>query len=72
MTIEAQVTSILSLVTAQTQAISDLAKAVASIPSAPGGTPVDNSAVLAAITALDAKLTDVQAQLETPATTPAA
>ena len=66
MTIESQVTSILSLVNAQTTAISALATAVAAIPTAPGGTPVDNTAVLAAIAALDAKVTDVQTQLETP------
>lgn len=69
MTIEQQVTSILSLVTAQTAALNSLAAAVAAIPAAPGAAPVDNSAVLAAVASLDAKVTDVQAQLEdaTPA-----
>ena len=67
-TIESQVTSILSLVTAQTAAISELAK---SVTAANGQTPADNSAVLSAISALDAKVTDVQAQLESPALSPA-
>jgi hypothetical protein len=71
MTIEQQVTQILSLVTAQTTAINNLATAVSAIPTAPGGTPVDNTAVLAAIASLDAKVTDVQSQLESPATPPA-
>ena len=69
-TIEQQVTSILSLVTAQTAALNGLASAVANIPTAPGSAPADNSALVAAIAALDAKVTDVQAQLEVPAPAP--
>jgi hypothetical protein len=71
MTIEQQVTQILSLVTAQTTAINNLVTAVSAIPTAPGGTPVDNTAVLAALQPIAAGIADIQSQLETPAAPPA-
>ena len=71
MTIEQQVTAILSIVNAQTTAITSLAAAVASIPTPAGSAPADNTTVLAAIADLAGKVTDIQSQLEDPAPAPA-
>lgn len=66
MTIKEEVDQALAAITAgfaaNTAALTSLATAVASISA---GNPVDLTAVTAAIAAVDAKVTDIQTQLET-------
>ena len=71
MTIETQVTTLVAAVAALTQSNAEILKVVSATPTPAGSTPVDNTAVLAAIAQLQATTTDIQNQLETPASPPA-
>lgn len=72
MTIEGQVTQILATVNAQTQTLTALTQAVASLStSGSTGTPVDLTPITAALTALQTTASAIQADLETDGSAPA-